>query len=138
MRIDVGKVADASLESLHNTRRPIIAHLHDDQHGLRHQCPAAEGQPELLAGGKLAEYRIARAAAYRNTPTVFTSVHVDCDHAAKRRLQQGQAAGASKVAKLADVVVGPLPILGLAHRYDEGEPVGADVEHASIGVDRTA
>src|SRR5215831_18846082 len=137
MRIDVSKVADASLESLHNTRRPIIAHLHDDQHGLRHQCPAAEGQPELLAGGKLAEYRIARAVAYRNTPTVFTSVHVDCDHAAKRRLQQRQAAGTSKVAKLADVVVGPLPSWACAPLRRRGAG-GAGVEHASIGVDRTA
>src|SRR5713101_8846063 len=136
MRIEIVEIVDAAGASGRQSWRAEVSRLHDDQDGPGHQRPTASQKSETFADAKALEYGKKLAAPDRDAPTVVAGVHVDGNDAAERRLEQRQPARPRQIAEFTDEIVRGLAGPGLAKSDDERHPVGPDIEHAGLRIDR--
>src|SRR6267378_340245 len=137
MRIEIVEIVDPAGAAGRQSWRAEISRLHDDQDCLGHQRPAAGQKSQTFADAKALEYRKKLAAPDRDAPTVVAGVHVDGNDAAERRLEQRQPARPRQIAEFTDEIVRRLAGPGLAKSDDERHPVGPDIEHAGLRIDRS-
>src|SRR5215471_13333798 len=99
MWIEIGEVVDAPAGSLCDPWFAVVAHLHDDHHGLGYQRPAASREPHLPLDAKLPDGGKKLAMSDRDAPAMIAGVHVDSDDASIWRLEQGHSGRAPEIAE---------------------------------------